>query len=194
VIRLLLALLLSAAIAGIVCFMVLVRRAGAGATLPSEADVIVVLHGSPERERFAEELVRRGVAPRILSTLVDPDCVRAGNPPQSCPSRVRNTVDEALLMRRALPSQGIRRLVVVTSNFHRLRAAAVFKLAFAGSGIDVRVVAPPGPSPRWSSVSHELWSFVPSAAAAIVGRFSPSIYESIVQRRGSKPCLPPRDR
>jgi hypothetical protein len=161
---------------------------------PPAADVIVVLHGSPEREGFAEELVRRGVAPRAISTLVDPDCVRAGHPPRSCPSHVRNTVDEALLMRRALPAQGVRRLVVVTSRFHRLRAAAIFELAFLGSGIQVRVVAPPAPFPRWSSVAHEVWSFVPSAAAAIVGRLSPSLYESIVGRRGTKPCLPPRDR
>src|SRR4051812_40848810 len=163
--------------------MLLLPNGGAGADPPSEADVIVALHGSSEREKFADKLVRQGVAPRVVSTLVDPDCVRAGHPPRSCPSRVRNTVDEALLMRRALPSQGVRRLVVVTSNFHRLRAATVFKLAFAGSRMEVRVVAPPSPFPHWTSVAHEVWSFVPSAAAAIVGRLSPSLYESIVRRR-----------
>jgi uncharacterized SAM-binding protein YcdF (DUF218 family) len=174
--------------------MLLLPDAGAGADPPSEADVIVVLQGSPEREEFAAKLVRQGVAPRFLSTLFDPDCVRAGNPPHSCPSRVRNTVDEALLMRRALSSQGVRRLLVVTSNFHRLRAATVFKLAFRGTGTRVRVVAPPSPFPHWSSLAHEAWSFLPSAAAAIVARLSPSLYESIVQRRGTEPCLPTGDR
>jgi uncharacterized SAM-binding protein YcdF (DUF218 family) len=174
--------------------ILLLPDARAGADPPFEADVIVVLHGSPEREEFAAKLVREGVAPRVLSTLFDPDCVRAGNPPHSCPSFVRNTVDEALLMRRALPSQGVRRLLVVTSNFHRLRAAAVFKLAFVGTGTQVRVVAPPSPFPQWSSLAHEVWSFLPSTVATIVGRLSPSFYESVVQRRGTKPCPPPGGR
>jgi hypothetical protein len=179
---------------GTLLAMLLLPGAGASADAPSRADVIVVLHGSPEREGFAEKLVRQGVAPRVLSTLFDPDCLRGGNLPRDCPSHVRNTVDEALLMRRTLPPQGVRRLLVVTSSFHRLRAAAVFKLAFAGSGMEVRVVAPPSPSPRWASIAHEAWSLVPSAAAAILGRLSPSLYESIVRRRGTEPCLPPRDR
>ena len=178
----------------VVLAMSLLPYAGAGADPSSEADVIVVLHGSPEREDFAAKLVRQGVAPRVVSTLVDPDCVRAGNPARSCPSHVRNTVDEALLMRRALPSQGVRRLLVVTSNFHRPRAAAVFKLAFLGTGTHVQVVAPSGPFPHWTSLAHEVWSFLPSTAAAIVGRLSPSLYESIVRRRGTEPCLPPGDR
>src|SRR4051812_6917251 len=174
--------------------MLLLPNGGAGADPPSEADVIVALHGSSEREKFADKLVRQGVAPRAVSTLVDPDCVRAGHPPRSCPSLVRNTVDEALLMRRALPSQGVRRVLVVTSGYHRLRASAVFRIAFTGTGTQVWVVAPPGPFPDWTSIAHEVLSFVPSVAAAIVGRLSPSLYESILRRRGTHPCLPPRDR
>jgi hypothetical protein len=59
------------------------------------SDVIVVLAGDAARDRYATALVAQGVAPRVLSTLVDPQCVRAGQPPQVCASGVRNTVDEA---------------------------------------------------------------------------------------------------
>jgi hypothetical protein len=47
-------------------------------------------------------------------------------------------------MRRALRGQGVARAVVVTSRFHVLRTAAIFRVVFAGSGIEVRVVGAAG--------------------------------------------------
>lgn len=148
---------------------------------PRPSDVIVVLAEEPERALYARTLLARGVAPRLLSTLVDPQCVRAGRAPEACPSGVRNTVDEALLARRALLPEGVRRVTVVTSRHHTLRAALVFKILFAGTGMEVSVVAPQGPLASDPEIAHELWSLVPSAGAAIIGRLSPSLYEWIAQ-------------
>jgi len=148
---------------------------------PRPSDVIVVLADAPERALYARTLLGRGVAPRLLSTLVDPQCVHTGRAPEACPSGVRNTVDEALLARRALLPEGLRRVTVVTSGHHSLRASLVFKIVFAGSGTEVRVVAPPGSLASDPEIAHELWSLVPSAGGAVIGRLSPSLYEWLVR-------------
>lgn len=143
---------------------------------PQPSDVIVVLAWDSNRDDYAVALVERGIAPRLLSTLVDPQCVRAGQPPQACASDVRSTVDEALLMRRALMAEGVRRATIVTSNYHVLRAAAVFSTVFIGSGIQVSVVAPPALFPSGWLLRSELEKFLPSVGAAIIGRVSPALY------------------
>lgn len=170
--------LLAAASAILLAGLLLRHPAGA---MPRPSDVIVALAGSPEREPYARALLERGVAPRLVSTTVDPACVRAGKPPRACPSGVRNTVDEALLMRRALLAEGVKRVMVVTSGYHRLRAAAVFEIAFFGSGVRVQVVTPPGAASGRTHLAEEAWSFVPSIAAAVVGRLSPQLYEWVVR-------------
>lgn len=149
---------------------------------PLPSDVIVVLAGDSERDRYAAALVAQGVAPRMLSTLVDPQCVRAGQPPQVCASGVRSTVDEALLMHTALAAERVQRVTVVTSNYHILRAAVIFRIAFIGSGIQVSMVAPPGPPPGHEMIISELKKFFPSVGAAAIGRLSPMLYQWIGQK------------
>ena len=149
---------------------------------PPPSDVIVALANKnrPERAAYARSLVERDVAPRMLSTLVDPECIRAGRLPQACASGVRNTVDEALLMRRVVTAEGVRRATIVTSGYHVPRATVIFRIIFLGSGIQVSVVAPPG-SPRTGMLIRELWKFFPSVGVAIIGRLSPSLYRWINQ-------------
>ncbi len=150
---------------------------------PPPSDVIVALESrSRERAHHAASLVARGVAPRMLSTLVDPVCSHTGQPPQSCASGVHNTVDEALLMRRVLTAERVRRATVVTSGYHVPRATVIFRIIFLGSGIQVSVVAPPRSPLTAKRLTREMLKLFPSVGAAVVGRFSPSLYGLINQQ------------
>jgi len=150
---------------------------------PRPADVIVVLAGKPERARYAAWLAETRMAPRILSTLVDPDCLRKSGVRELCATGVRNTVDEALTMRRVLAREGVGRLMIVTSRSHVVRTAAIFNLVFFGNGMDVNVVATPlGASPGMPSV-REILSFFPSLGCAVLGRFYPELYKWVMQYR-----------
>ncbi len=151
---------------------------------PPTSDVIVPLASKTRLERaaYARSLVERGVAPRMLCTRVGPECSRTGQPPQSCASGVRNTVDEALLMRHVLTAEGVRRATIVTSGYHAPRATVIFWMVFLGSGIEVSVISPPGsPPPTGKRFARETLKFLPTVAAAVVWRFSPSLYRWIKQ-------------
>ncbi len=151
---------------------------------PQPSDAVVVLAGDEERWRYAETLVRSGVAPRTLSTLVQPRCGTENPAVQACSTGVRNTVDEALVMRRILLSEHIRHATVVTSDYHVLRAGAVFALVFAGSGIQIEMVPVAGrgqtPLPR---LFRELGMLGPSLGGALLGRFVPTVYEALMRYR-----------
>jgi hypothetical protein len=150
---------------------------------PQPADVIVVLAGHEERARYAALLAERRLAPRILSTLVDTECLRENGVRDLCATGVRNTVDEALTMRRILARERVDRVMVVTSRSHVVRTAAIFTLVFFGTGMDVNVVATPlGVSPGVPS-TREILSFFPSLGGAVLGRFDPELYGWIMQYR-----------
>jgi uncharacterized SAM-binding protein YcdF (DUF218 family) len=150
---------------------------------PQPADVIVVLAGHGERAQYAALLAERRLAPRILSTLVDTECLRESGVRELCATGVRNTVDEALTMRRVLVREGLDRVMVVTSRYHVVRTAAIFTLVFIGTGMNVNVVATPlGASPGAPSV-REILSFFPSLGGAVLGRFDPELYGWIMQYR-----------
>ena len=150
---------------------------------PQPADVIVVLAGHEERVRYAAFLAERRLAPRILSTMVDTECLRENGVRELCATGVRNTVDEALTMRRVLARERVDRVMVVTSRSHVVRTAAIFTLVFFGTGMDVNVVAPPlGASPGVPS-TREILSFFPSLGGAVLGRFDPELYGWIMQYR-----------
>ena len=151
--------------------------------IPQPADVIVVLAGDAERILYAASLIERGLAPRLLTTLVDPACVRAGRPPDTCATGVRNTVDEALVMRRVLEREQVERIMIVTSRPHLVRATAVFRVVFLGSGMGLNVVPTPHDSFRETPAIRELLSFFPSLGCAVLGRVSPELYEWLMQYR-----------
>lgn len=150
---------------------------------PQPADVIVPLATNIERDRYAALLVSRGWAPRILSTLVDTACLHERGVRALCATGVRNTVDEALTMRRVLARERVDRVMIVTSRDHVVRTAAIFTLVFFRTGIDVNVIATPlGASPRMPHV-REMLSFVPSLGGAVLGRFTPELYEWVMHYR-----------
>ena len=96
----------------------------------------------------------------------------------------RNTVDEALTMRRILAAEHVRHAVVVTSDYHVLRAGAVFFAVFAGSGIQIEMtsVSDQGRS-QFTLLLRELVMLGPSIGGALLGRLSPTTYEAIMQFR-----------
>lgn len=147
-------------------------------------DLIVVLAGDPARAAYAHTLVQRGVHAEIMTTLTDPLCVKSGRELSACWTGVRNTVDEALLMRRVSVAERITHVGIVTSRYHAARAASIFGIIFAGSGIDVSVMAPPrSPSVLDDLDGHELAKWIPSVAAAMVARFTPPLYEQLMKYR-----------
>lgn len=150
---------------------------------PQPADAIVALAKDIERDRYAALLAEQGLAPRILSTLVDATCLRERGVRELCATGVRNTVDEALALRRILARERMERVMIVTSRDHVVRAAAIFTLVFLGTGLEANMVATPlGAAPRAPSV-REIRSFLPSLGAAMLGRFVPQLYEWFLQGR-----------
>lgn len=150
---------------------------------PRPADVIVVLAGKPERGRYAAVLAEKRLAPRLLTTLVDPDCLGKSGARELCATGVRNTVDEALTMRRVLAREQVDRVMVVTSRSHVVRTAAIFTLIFFRTGMDVQVVATPLGAPPGAPSIREILSFFPSLGGAVLGRFDPELYGRIMQYR-----------
>jgi uncharacterized SAM-binding protein YcdF (DUF218 family) len=150
----------------------------------ASADAIVVLSGASEyveRTRYAAELWRRGVAPKIVLTndnlrggwngeqqrnpyFVEREAEelrRAGVPAaqvEALPEPVASTYDEAVRMRAYASERGVGSVVVVTSAYHSRRAAWVMRRVFRDSGVRVQV-APvaagaqqtPAPSRWWLS-------------------------------------------
>jgi uncharacterized SAM-binding protein YcdF (DUF218 family) len=119
------------------------------------SDVIVVLSGGrkDERVRQAADLYKAGYAPRVLlsggEALMDlpvPDlqklqAVKHGIPETALlfESRSTSTGEQAQYLRPILEHHGFRRAIVVTSSYHTRRTRYLFRRAFAGSPVDIRV-------------------------------------------------------
>ena len=147
------------------------------------ADVVVPLAGSSDRMAYATSLVEQGIAPGIMSTLVDPLCLRTHGPGPRCATHVHNTIDEAVALRRIFDREGFTRVIVVTSSYHLARAAAIIAIVFAGSNPAIHFLAPPETTTRMSLVNREVASYLPSLVAAVMARSVPALYEWTVQRR-----------
>jgi uncharacterized SAM-binding protein YcdF (DUF218 family) len=131
----------------------------------ARADVIVVLSGASdylERTRYAAELWRQGVAPRIVLTNDDlrggwdsgqqrnlyfvereaTELRRAGVPDaqvEALPEPVASTYDEAVRVRAYVAEHRLSSIVVVTSAYHSRRARWTFRRMFRESGVHVAV-------------------------------------------------------
>jgi len=129
------------------------------------ADVIVVLSGASEyveRTRYAAELWRRGVAPKIVLTndnlrggwnseqqrnpyFIEREAEelrRAGVPGaqiEALPEPVASTYDEAVRLRAYASEQGIGSVLVVTSAYHSRRALWTMRRVFGGTSVRVGV-------------------------------------------------------
>ena len=137
---------------------------------PVPADVVVVLAGDYTGNRIlkAAELVRQGYAPKVLVSgpygfygayECDPAiafAVGRGNPAPwfvRLPHRAHSTVEEADVVVPELRRMGVRRYLLVTSNYHTARAGRTFRAR--APDLDVHVVAAPeeffDPASWWHS-------------------------------------------
>lgn len=113
---------------------------------PQKADVIVVLAGDGYGRRIltAAELVKEGYAPKALISgpsgnygnyecdLAIPFAVKAGYPESyflHFEHGARSTGEEARLVTEKLHAMGVKRAILVTSNFHTRRAGRIFRKA-----------------------------------------------------------------
>lgn len=111
---------------------------------PRPSDAIVVLAGETNvRPARALELLRRGVAPRVVLNVVTRDRIYdqrlidiaqkyVESLPEAshislCPITAFSTSDEAGEVGRCLQSMGVHQVLIVTSEFHTRRASMIFR-------------------------------------------------------------------
>ncbi|HET6762842.1 MAG TPA: YdcF family protein [Longimicrobiaceae bacterium] len=146
------------------------------ADAPARADAIYVLGGANiERPAAAADLYRAGWAPRVLLPAVQEDTLvklglmprgqdvsagflrRAGVPDSAIEVLPRaggstSTADDALLLRAWAVRHRARRILLVTSDYHSRRARLLFRRAFDGTGVELRmepVTSGAVPRDRW---------------------------------------------
>ncbi len=125
---------------------------------PQKADIIVVLAGDGFGHRIlkAGELIQQGYAPKALISgpngnygvyecdLAIPFAVRAGDPEAyftHLEHTARSTADESKVIVKALREMGVKRMILVTSNFHTRRAGRILKRD--APDLEIFVVAAP---------------------------------------------------
>jgi len=123
---------------------------------PVRADIAVVLAGDGYGERILKgaELVRQGFTGKVLvsgpegmygyneAELAIPFAVRHGYPESwfvPLPHKALSTREEAAVVVRELRRRGVRRCLLVTSNYHTRRAGAIFRSA--APDLEFRVIA-----------------------------------------------------
>lgn len=125
---------------------------------PVVSDIIVVLGGDFYGHRILKsgELVRQGYAPKALISgppgvydyhecdLAIPFAVKRGYPPGyfiPFPHDALSTRAEAQAILPELRRRGVRRFLLVTSNYHSRRASRIFREL--GRDLDMRIVSAP---------------------------------------------------
>ncbi len=125
--------------------------------LPQKADAVIVLAGDAVGNRILKgvELVQGGFAPVIYVSgpegyyghsedqMAIEFAVKRGHPSQwfvGVPNHAESTLDEARILLPILRAKGVRRVLLVTSNFHTARAARIFRRV-ATPGMEIVSVA-----------------------------------------------------
>jgi hypothetical protein len=125
---------------------------------PIPADAVVVLQGSDTRLPVGLELVEQGYAPLLVvsrgsRTKLERRVCAGEAPVRVLCFRSTSTRGEARFIGRLARERGLRRLDVVTSEFHVLRARLVLERCFDG---ELRVVGSANPTWRmpWVMVTE----------------------------------------
>jgi uncharacterized SAM-binding protein YcdF (DUF218 family) len=128
---------------------------------PAPADAALVLAGDKSGNRIlkAAEMVRQGYTQTVLvsgpegmyghneAELAIPFAVRSGYPPSwfvAAPNRTFSTREEALVLIDELHKRGVRKCLLVTSDYHTRRAGGIYRAA--APDIDFRVIGALTPS------------------------------------------------
>ena len=111
---------------------------------PQKADIVVVLAGDSHGQRILRgaELVKEGYVPKVLVSgpagmyghhedeLAIPFAVKHGYPREyfiGAPNKSHSTRDEADAILAELRKLGVRRFLLVTSDYHTRRAAGIYR-------------------------------------------------------------------
>jgi uncharacterized SAM-binding protein YcdF (DUF218 family) len=126
---------------------------------PAPSDVIVLLLGGTDhRPRTAASLYARGLAPRVLlgtshkaipgernETDITISALQALGVPRSAivvlPEVVTSTREEASAVLKYASAHGVRRITIVTTEFHTARARWIFRKFLRGQGIEIHMAA-----------------------------------------------------
>ena len=123
---------------------------------PQKADAVLVLAGDSIGHRILKgaDLVRQGYAPLVYASgphgnygftedqLAIRFATERGFPAAyftGLPNQAESTLDEARLLLPILKAKGVRRLLLVTSNFHTARAARIFRRI--GPELEITIIA-----------------------------------------------------
>ncbi len=156
---------------------------------PSDA-IVLLLGGMDHRPRTAASLYARGLAPRILlgtSRRVIPgerseaeitvSALRALGVPRSAivvlPEVVTSTREEAAAVSTYAAAHGVRRITVVTTEFHTARARWIFRKSLRGQGIAIHMAASQNPSYNaddWYTTDEGLLAYLNEAFKTIYYR------------------------
>ena len=144
------------------------------------ADLIVVLAGDGSGHRVDEglRLLRTGVAPRLLvngsyALYKARECdlgreyaiARGGDPEaiEALCMEADSTQDEAKILDQELRSRGVKRAIIVTSDFHTARAGRIFTQATSG---DIRYSFAASPTPGFDPDSW--WRSRPGKEVVVI--------------------------
>jgi hypothetical protein len=122
-----------------------------------QAELVVALGGSRERQDKAVELLRQGLAQKLLFAGPDfrprdYDCVGVGRRGIEPPALAYTTYEEAALVRKVIVDQNIRSAIIVTSPYHSRRTHMIFEHVL--SGTDTELIFHSAPN---SSFSMDRW-------------------------------------
>jgi uncharacterized SAM-binding protein YcdF (DUF218 family) len=128
----------------IACLLLILANAGRWLVIdqpPRKADVIIVLSGDPARTQMGIDLYHMGYAPYLLFTSSD-SSMEAAALGQGVPARAiileeraDSTYENALYSKALMEQYGLRSVLVVSSDYHMLRARLTFLSIFKNTGI-----------------------------------------------------------
>lgn len=120
------------------------------------SDVLIVLSGNPERELYAVELYRSGLAEKIVMS--GPSSAVRAMKKRAVERGVEagdiileeeswSTYQNAVNSRAIVLQQEMKSAIVITSDYHARRSRMVFRRVFKDTGINLIFSAAPGLSP-----------------------------------------------
>jgi uncharacterized SAM-binding protein YcdF (DUF218 family) len=112
-----------------------------------KTDAIVVLSGAPDRLDQARRLYQNHLADWIILTRAGSNSPQADAQAAGLPGErilvseglVASTRDEARVVRQLMEARGLKTCTVITDPYHTQRARWIFKEAFQGSALQIRV-------------------------------------------------------
>ncbi|MCL6561055.1 MAG: YdcF family protein [Firmicutes bacterium] len=111
---------------------------------PEKVDVLIVLAGDSERDLYAAELYRLGLAPKIIMSGCGPTArqmadraVKAGVRAQDIimEEKSESTYENAVYSRDIVLTRNFKSAIVVTSPYHMRRTRLVFGRVFRNTGV-----------------------------------------------------------